>query len=304
MASSTVTTLENPKVVRTTLNYYIDSPNNPTAFAPTGAAFFKREFNPKEVLIHDIRGREEEFALDQQGFQVCQHSSAIKDFTDRDNVKKIYYPETVELIKTITGASRVYIFSHFVRQGASEAAKAAAEKLSGDASVGLLPPARYVHIDQSAKGARDTLEFYLPEEALQLQKTRWGIINIWRPIKPVSKDPLAVCDAHSVRDEDLIPTTIKLPIGGAGQYENPRDKEGNFDNLNARAHPDHRWYYASNMKPEEVLLLKCFDSKKAEGLATRVPHTAFAIPGTENAPNRESIETRCLVFWENQLVDE
>lgn len=64
----------------------------------------------------------------------------------------------------------------------------------------------------------------------------------------------------------------------------------------------HRWYYKSGLGPEEVILIKCFDSK-LDGRARRVPHTAFEIPGTEEKEGRESIEVRCLVFHEDDTPE-
>lgn len=67
---------------------------------------------------------------------------------------------------------------------------------------------------------------------------------------------------------------------------------------------NHRFYYLKDMTPEEVMLLKCFDSAGEgeslgrDGLAVRTPHTAFFDPQTpESAPARQSIEVRCLVFY-------
>lgn len=63
-----------------------------------------------------------------------------------------------------------------------------------------------------------------------------------------------------------------------------------------------RWFYKSNLTPDEVLLIKCFDSK-LDGRARRVPHTAFHVPGTENKEGRESIEVRALVFHEDEGLE-
>jgi hypothetical protein len=67
----------------------------------------------------------------------------------------------------------------------------------------------------------------------------------------------------------------------------------------------HKFYYMKDMAPEEVMLLKCSDSKGEgleggiTGLAVRTPHTAFVDPNTpKDAPGRQSIEVRCLVFYE------
>ena len=61
------------------------------------------------------------------------------------------------------------------------------------------------------------------------------------------------------------------------------------------------WYYASEMSLDEMLMIKCFDSKK-DGRARRAPHNAFRTEYDSWAP-RQSIEVRCLVFWEDQEVE-
>jgi hypothetical protein len=62
---------------------------------------------------------------------------------------------------------------------------------------------------------------------------------------------------------------------------------------------NHRWYYFSAMGPAEALLLKCFDSIR-DGRARFTAHTAFADPtAPPDAPARESIEVRALVFFNN-----
>ena len=61
--------------------------------------------------------------------------------------------------------------------------------------------------------------------------------------------------------------------------------------------PKHRWYYASELQPDEVLLIKTYDSIQ-DGTARRVAHTAFENPlATADAPPRESVESRMLVFF-------
>lgn len=69
-----------------------------------------------------------------------------------------------------------------------------------------------------------------------------------------------------------------------------------------RANPrSHKWYYVSKVTPNEALLIKQFDSKK-NGVARRTPHSAFS--ATEDyGPTRQSVEVRCLIFWEDQPHD-
>jgi hypothetical protein len=60
--------------------------------------------------------------------------------------------------------------------------------------------------------------------------------------------------------------------------------------------PDHRWFYFPEMTPDEAILLKCYDSA-TDGRTRFGPHTAFVDPTTPaDAPPRESIELRTLVF--------
>jgi len=61
--------------------------------------------------------------------------------------------------------------------------------------------------------------------------------------------------------------------------------------------PDHRWYYFPEMARDEALLIKCYDSME-DGRARFTAHTAFDDPTTPpDAPPRESIEARTLVFF-------
>ena len=147
-------------------------------------------------------------------------------------------------------------------------------------------PVQRVHIDQSYDAARSRVPHHLPEEADELLRSRVQIINVWRPIKTVLRDPLAVADANSVPDSDLVVTELIYPNRRGETYA-------------VKPNNAHKWHYKSNLTPEEVILIKCYDSK-LDGRARRVPHTAFADTGAAaDAPSRESIEVRALVFHED-----
>jgi hypothetical protein len=146
-----------------------------------------------------------------------------------------------------------------------------------------------VHIDQSYSASRSRVPHHLPEESDALLKTRHQIINVWRPIKPIYKDPLAVADHHSVPDTDLVPVGLIYP-----------NRKG--ETLSVVANEKHKWYFCYGQQPEEVTLIKCYDSK-LDGRARRVPHTAFTNPDTEDQEARESIEVRCLVFHEDDPAE-
>jgi hypothetical protein len=76
-----------------------------------------------------------------------------------------------------------------------------------------------------------------------------------------------------------------------------------FGTVAVKYNPNHQWYFVSDMMPDEALLLKIHDSSAGEQGKTGVtaggiPHTALQIPGTEWEEARESVEVRCLVFWD------
>ena len=171
-----------------------------------------------------------------------------------------------------TGASKIFIFDHTIRRPVQN------EKVKG-----LRGPVQRVHIDQSYDASLSRVPHHLPAEAPELLKGRVQIINVWRPIKTVLRDPLAVAQAGSVPDSDLVPVGLIYP-----------DRRG--ETYGVRYGEGHKWFYKSRLEPEEALLIKCFDSK-VDGRARRVPHSAFADPETgDDVPARESIEVRALVF--------
>ena len=78
------------------------------------------------------------------------------------------------------------------------------------------------------------------------------------------------------------------------------DRRG--ETLTVRPNKQHQWYYLYGQTPEEVTLIKCFDSK-LDGRARRIPHTAFVNPATVDEDARESIEVRALVFHEHESAE-
>lgn len=179
-----------------------------------------------------------------------------------------------------TGASKVFIFDHTIRREAQD--RSADKDNTVKPSPTLRGPVQRVHVDQSFKAAPNRVTHHLPDEADRLLKGRFQIINFWRPIKTIRKDPFGVVDARSVPDSDLVPVQLIYP-----------DRVG--ETFTVRPNENHRWHYLKEQRPDEVLLIKCFDSK-TDGRARRVPHSAFVDESTIHEEARESIEVRSLVF--------
>lgn len=106
-------------------------------------------------------------------------------------------------------------------------------------------PVPQAHVDQTLAGAVARLHRHTPDEAPELLKHRFQIINLWRPIGvPALEWPLALCDYRSVDPEnDLFPVRIIFP-----------DREG--ENVSVQHNRKHKWKYLRGMTPDEFVLIK------------------------------------------------
>lgn len=90
-----------PQDVHTVLNYHKPnedgSPPHPTYVDRPET--FDRPFEPHAAIVKDVRGRENEFSLDSNGFQFYKKPSAEKDFIDDEQIKDHYYKEVEQLLK-------------------------------------------------------------------------------------------------------------------------------------------------------------------------------------------------------------
>lgn len=264
-----------------TLNYLtpmVERPRNYTFDPPPGVPWSNTEHEAHLVTIHDVRPVASQVSLDREGFAVLHQQSAVHDFWDDDEVRRTYYPEAERVIAEHTGASKVFIFDHTLRRrvkGAEDRAKGAPRQ-----------PATRVHVDHTANSGPQRVRDFFGDDAERLLRGRVQVINLWRPIQgPLRDAPLAVCDVESVAPNDLVPSDLVYQHRVGETY-------------GVTYNPSHRWYYVPEMQPHEALLLKCYDSA-TDGRARFVPHTAFIDPtAPEDAPPRESIELRTLVFHE------
>src|SRR3954465_1308102 len=55
--------------------------------------------DPHKVVMHNGRPHIGEFKLDVDGFRFVHHGTHMKDFFDADEIKRVYYPEMIELVK-------------------------------------------------------------------------------------------------------------------------------------------------------------------------------------------------------------
>ena len=269
-----------PHAVQAQLNYLQDAHTRPISYTfepPAGQPWNTGVLAPREVTIEDARpdaanGR---FQLDSSGFQHVWHRSALTDFSDEAAIRSIYYPESERLLQAQTGAEKVVIFDHTLRDSAH----------GSRANAALREPVQRVHNDQTfTSGPRRVSDHLPPEEAAIRLRHRFAIVNLWRPLEVVRQLPLALCDARTISPQDLVPSDLVY-----------RDKVG--ETYGFVYNPRHQWFYFPALSPAEALLLKIYDSKD-DGRARLTAHTAFEHPATTaETPPRRSIELRALLFW-------
>ncbi|RAI57354.1 CmcJ/NvfI family oxidoreductase [Roseicella frigidaeris] len=230
---------------------------------------------PQRVAIRDLRPLAATASVDREGFAVARGASVLRDFDDEAAIRAVYYPESARILQAATGAARVHIFDHTIRR-----------RIPGAEDRGAVPrqPVSRVHVDHTERSGPQRVRDLLGEEAEALLRGRVQIVNLWRPLAgPVRDMPLAVADARTAAPADFVASDLIY-----------RDRVG--ETYQVRFNPAHRWYWLPEMMPEEALLLKCYDSRR-EGVARFAPHTAFADPtAPADAPPRQSIEIRALLF--------
>lgn len=249
-----------------------------SAAATGGAPVYLFDSEDRMVLVADLRPFVHEFTLERAGFAFRTQTSRVGDFYDDAEIERVYHGEIEALIRQELGPSRVIIFD-VTRRGDAGAGAANRD--------GLRQPASHVHVDYTLKsGPRRFADLVGEAEAARLLAAGKRIVqlNVWRPIRgPVERSPLAVAEASSIRIDDLIATDQIYPQRVGEIYHLAYD-------------PRQRWWYAPRMTPDEVLLLKGWDSVD-DGRARFTPHTAFTLPDTPaSARPRESIEVRTFVI--------
>ncbi len=250
----------------------------------SGIPTTRPEATQHRVTIRDARSIAGLLRLDEQGFALHVWPSMFSDFYNDAAVRQRYYPEVRSALRALTGALEVFVFDHNVRSAVRAA--------RGEAGVRV--PVDQVHNDYTeASGPRRNQEVLDAAGRPDLADHRVAFVNLWRPIiGPVQDNPLALCDARSVAPDDLVATDIQH--FGEDDLTTPRHRGQIYS---VRHNPAHQWFYVSEMRPDEVLLLKCYDSQN-DGRARFMPHTGFLNPACpEKFVPRESIEARTLVVF-------
>ena len=275
--------------VSATINYHDRKELGDRGYAILDLKDFKNTtffLDPREVDVYNGRQASPPLSLDHNGVVLVRRPTAMRDFYDDDEVRSVYCPETERLLKEVTGADEVLLFGEVLRS--DDPVNLSRGQEAGSRNPRRGPPAGGAHIDFNETGVREYVrDLAGARQAERLLKKRFMNINVWRPIKRIERMPLAVVDAATISDEDLIPCQTRGPVGPDGV--------GPKDGYNLAFNENHRWWYFPLMEPDEALIFKIYDSRPIKARTT--PHSAFVNPMSKaDAPARESFEIRSICF--------
>ncbi|KAL6713620.1 hypothetical protein ACLMJK_009085 [Lecanora helva] len=233
-----------------------------------------------DIRIEDIRGREEHFSLDTNGFQVLRAAWNGLNHDDPDAVRRGYYHTIECLLEDRLGARFAKAFTHDIRR--REASFPALPRGTGRSP----QPIQGVHVgmftgsvmnkpDFTPRWAKEKLRMLFGDEQAQdILRHKWQVLkyidkaigeasmwlmtsnSVWRPLfGPLQDWPLALCDYSSIDPwRDLEPSDNIYTHLITETY-------------NVYYHPQHRWYFLGDMQPEELLIFKSYDSSASNGTA-------------------------------------
>lgn len=193
--------------------------------------------DPISIDVPVCNGRIEltQYTLERNGFAMTKHDYSHIDYYEEDQIVTTYYDEVCQLVKSVTGAKKVFAFDHNIRSASfsswmnSHGNEEPKRQINGGSKV--QSPAVVVHNDYTITSAPTRLGLLAepprindtwarthgsnplidPSEIDILMRGRYAFINVWRNIadEPVQDMPLAMCDAESLAAEDLITFEIR-----------------------------------------------------------------------------------------------
>ena len=103
-----------PEQVEAEVNYIRDNGQRPVA-TPIRPRRDAQRAVAADPVIRNPRLLAQPASLEREGFQLVREASAVGDFEDEAQVRERYYPESIVLLRRLTGAAEAVIFDHTLR---------------------------------------------------------------------------------------------------------------------------------------------------------------------------------------------
>lgn len=214
-------------------------------------------------------------------------------------------------------------------------------KLAGQSKLQLAAPIRVPHMDLTPLGARQAIrseqkamfdvavqagiiaaedqlhhnprakesDVAIAERYNSTGSRRYAAYSIWRPLRKVGRDPLAVASRNkgepTTTSGDFVHHFYENKIRGDPDLNGDFLKEYTMLGVKSPEAPvpddSLKWYYVSEQEPDEVLFIKLFDSAALGADSEHAPAPWHGSPEIGEAASsdepRESIDIRIIVFW-------
>jgi len=285
--TDTATSSRPGEAIQTTIDYLLPTSRINRRFWAPGKEFNTGVYKPYPVTIRNARLAGAPFTLDDHGFCIAPHETAVRDFTDPAQLAA-YPQEVADVARALTGCDYVFCMGGQLRSPV----------IAGDA---YQPPAAEAHVDFNSKSAhRIAAALYDKGRPDGPGYDRFIAFSLWRTFSPPPQDwPLALCEGPSVGDEDSV-ANVKVDVDeipeGDALYAPIEGEEDMVAATIFRHSPGHRWWYFPDMTADEVIFIKFHDSDHQR--AWRAPHTAFHDTSRPDAHVRESYEFRAIAYFE------
>lgn len=253
-----------------------------------------KEFNTGVYAAHAVTIRNARrcgpFTLDAHGFCLGRHPTDIRDWQSQYGADCAYAGQVAQVVMGLSGADIVVPMGGMMRA-------------SDTTSSTVQPPAAEAHVDfTEGCAARIAQRLYRTAHPQGPGYRRFFAFSLWRALSAPPQDmPLALCEGRSVRDEEGTHNTKvdvnEIPTGDA-LYAPIEGEEHMAAATIFHYSPAHRWWYFPDMQPEEVVLIKFYDSDHS--VAWRCPHTAFRDTSRPDARPRRSMEFRGMAYFSNR----
>ncbi len=236
--------------------------------------------------------------MDKLGVSMAHLESNCANFYDAHEVERVFYPEIEKLLlEFFPGATDALVYNHDVFDKDYEGDRTENQE---DKNPGVNAAyANLVHNDLNDNSGRVRCrelltrnlrnfgreQRYTEAEADAKMSRRFMSINLAKPMETVEQNPFVLCAWPSFADQPYI-TNYRI-------YD---DRVGETTRFTYR--PDHEWYWFPRQQPNEVSMLKCYDSVTDGSVSRWSFHTA-AIDHTapENARCRKNVVVRSFVFF-------
>ncbi len=231
----------------------------------------------KEVNILSVRNIKKG-KLDKNGYELHKTTTKYDEFNIIKNLNS-YKNELIKFLNKRFNYQHIFIFDLTIRSNR----KKGAYNLDGQRL-----PADRAHVDYTLKSgpyrAKEIIGSKLFTESLN-EKKRIIQLNAWRPLcNEVKSSPLTFADPSTVQQNDLIATDQIFPNRIGEIYHIAYNKK-------------QKWYWVPNMKKNEILLLKGWDSSDSHKIIKFTPHTSFNLKEQNIKKNpRTSIEARVFLI--------